>query len=49
MPTILRLAVLKENIRREIRNIPGDMIARAVANFNVRVANVIQQRGRSLD
>jgi hypothetical protein len=37
------LAELKENIRREIRNIPRDMIARVIANFNVRVANVIQQ------
>jgi hypothetical protein len=37
--------VLKENIRREIRNIPADMTARVIANFNVRVATVIKQRG----
>ena len=32
------------NIRREIRNNPADMIASVIANFNVRVAAVIQQR-----
>jgi hypothetical protein len=41
------LAVLKENIRREIRNIPRDMIVRVIANFNVRVAN--DSTARSLD
>ena len=39
------LAALKDNIRREIRNIPADMIGRVITNFNVRVAAVIQQRG----
>ena len=36
---------LKENIKREIRRIPNDVLDRAMDNFNVRVANVIQQRG----
>jgi hypothetical protein len=36
---------LKENIRREIRRIPNDMLERVVNNFNVRVAHVIQRRG----
>ena len=40
---------LKENIRREIRRIiPNDMLEqldRAINNFNVRKAGVIQQRG----
>ena len=31
--------------RQKFRNIPPDMIQRAIANFNVRVAAVIQQRG----
>ena len=31
--------------RRKFRNIAPDMIQRAIANFNVRVAAVIQQRG----
>ena len=39
------LEALKTNIRREVRNIPADMIARVIANFDVRVAAVIQQRG----
>jgi hypothetical protein len=43
------LEMLKENIRREIRNIPGDIIARVIANFNVRVANVIQQQEPGLN
>ena len=41
-PTIERL---KENIKREIRRIPGEMLERVIDNFNVRVAAVIQQRG----
>ena len=41
-PTIERL---KENIKREIRRIPRDMLERVIDNFNVRVAAVIQQRG----
>ena len=41
-PTIERL---KENIKREIRRIPRDMMERVIDNFNVRVAAVIQQRG----
>ena len=36
---------LKENIKRGIRRIPNDVLERAMDNFNVRVANVIQQRG----
>ena len=37
---------LKENTRREIRRIiPNDMLDRAINNFNVRKAGVIQQRG----
>ena len=36
---------LKENIRREIRRIPRDMLERVMNNFNVRVAAVIRQRG----
>ena len=41
--TIERLS--KENIRREIKRIPRDMLERVVNNFNLRVAAVIQQRG----
>ena len=37
--------VLKDNIRREIRWIPQEMLSRVVDNFNVRVAAVIQRRG----
>ena len=36
---------LKQNIRREIRRIPRDMLERVMDNFNVRMAAVIQQRG----
>ena len=36
---------LKENIRREIRRIPREMLDRVINNFNVRVATVIQTRG----
>ena len=36
---------LKENIRREIRKIPREMLDRVINNFNVRVAAVIQRRG----
>ena len=36
---------LKENIKREIRWIPEEMLNRVVENFNVCVAVVIQQRG----
>ena len=39
------LAALKDNIRREIRRIPADMIGRVMGNFNVRVAAVLQRRG----
>lgn len=39
------LADLKDNIRREIRRIPADMIGRVIDNFNVRVAAVIRQGG----
>lgn len=39
------LDALTTNIRREVRNMPADMIARVIVNFNVRVAAVIQQRG----
>ena len=39
------LDALKTNIRRVVRNIPADMIARVIANFNVSVAAVILQRG----
>ena len=35
---------MNTNMRREIRNFPADMISRVIANFNVRVAAVIQQR-----
>ena len=37
--------VLKDNIRREIRQIPQKMFIRVVGNFNIGVAAVIQQRG----
>ena len=37
--------VLKENIHREIRRIPREMLDRVINNFNVCVANVIQRRG----
>ena len=37
---------LKQNIRREIRRIPRDMLEN---NFNVTVAAMIQQRGGGLD
>ena len=40
---------LKENIRREIRRIPNDMLDRVMNNFNVRVAGVIQQRGARIE
>ena len=36
---------LKDNIRREIRQIPQKMFIRVVGNFNIGVAAVIQQRG----
>ena len=36
---------LKKNVKREIRRIPNDVLERVMDNFNVRVANVIQQRG----
>lgn len=35
---------LKENIKREIRRIPSDILERVINNFSARVANVIQQR-----
>ena len=35
------LSDLKDNIRREIRHIPSDMIGRVVDNFNIWVAGVI--------
>ena len=37
--------VLKDNIRREIRQIPQKMFIRVVGNFDIGVAAVIQQRG----
>ena len=37
--------VLKDNIRREIRQIPQKIFIRAVGNFNIRVAAVIQRGG----
>ena len=37
--------VLKENIHREIRRIPREMLDRVINNFNVCVATVIQRRG----
>ena len=41
---------LKENTIREIRRIiPNDMLDRAINNFNVRVAGVIQQRGARIE
>ena len=36
---------LKENIKRESRQIPGEMLNRVVDSFNVRIAAVIQTRG----
>ena len=39
------LTALKDNIRREIRMIPADMIGRVIDNFNARVGAVIRQRG----
>ena len=39
------LADLKDNIRREIKYIPADMIGQVSNNFNVRVAAVICQGG----
>ena len=39
------LVDLKDNIRREIRRVPADMIGRVIDNFNVRVAAVIRQGG----
>ena len=36
---------LKKNIKREIRSIPNDVLERVMDNFNVSVANIIQQRG----
>ena len=36
---------LKQNIKREIRRIPNDVLDRIMYIFNVRVVNVIQQRG----
>ena len=38
------LVDLKDNIRREIRCIPADMIGRVINNFNVRVAAIVHQR-----
>ena len=35
----------RENIRREIKRIPRDMLERVVNNYNVRVAAVIRQQG----
>lgn len=35
---------IKENVKRENKRIPGEMLNRLVDNFNVRVAAVIQQR-----
>lgn len=39
------LPALKDNIKREIRSIPADMIGRVIDNFNARVGAVIRQRG----
>ena len=39
------IEALKENIRREIRRIPREMLDRVITNFNVRVGAVIQRRG----
>ena len=36
---------LKDNIRREIRNIPQDTLPRVMENMAVRMQNVIGQRG----
>ena len=37
--------ILKENIRREIRKIPREIIDRVINNFNVRVTTVILRQG----
>ena len=39
------LPALKDNIKREIRSIPADMIGRVIDNFNARVRTVIRQHG----
>jgi len=36
---------LKDNIKREIRGIPANMIGRVIDNFNVRVGAVNRQKG----
>jgi len=38
------LADLKDNIQREIRGIPANMIGRVIDNFNVRAGAAIHQK-----
>ena len=43
------LAALKDNIRREIKRIPAEIIGPVIKNFNVRVAAIIRQRGTCIE